>query len=315
MLNAWKEFRRSKGSKKDIQQFEFKLEDNIFQLQKSLQNGSYQHGPYQKFLVYDPKPRTIHKAGVRDRLLHQAVYRKLYQIFDPHFIFDSYSCRRKKGVHRAINQLESFIKKVSANYHQPVYVLKCDVRKFFDSIDQRILFHLIQKKVRDLEALNLIRLILKSFELTPGKGLPLGNATSQLFSNIYLNELDQFVKHQIKAKYYLRYCDDFVVVHHDPVYLKSLIEPINLFLQKKLNLTLHPNKISIRKLRQGIDYLGYVTLPHFRVLRTKTKQRILKKKNAGKIDEKNLPSYLGMLKHCRGRKITENFWQPPLSPV
>ena len=129
-------------------------------------------------------------------------------------------------------------------------------------------------------------------------GLPLGNLTSQLFANIYLNELDQSIKHRLKIRYYLRYCDDFVIPSGDRDYLLNLIEPIELFLKNNLKLSLHQNKIAICKLRQGIDFLGYVTLPRYRVLCTKTKKRML-----AKINRKNLPSYLGLLKYCKSRKL------------
>ena len=131
-----------------------------------------------------------------------------------------------------------------------------------------------------------------------GMGIPIGNLTSQLFANIYLNEFDQFVKHKLKVKYYLRYCDDFVVLSNDPPYLQRLIKKFALFLQSKLKLRLHENKVNIRKINQGIDFLGYVVLPHYKVLRTKTKKRMLKKINA-----KNAASYLGLLKHCNSYKL------------
>ncbi len=139
-----------------------------------------------------------------------------------------------------------------------------------------------------------------------GKGLPLGNVTSQLFANVYLNELDQFVKHVLKEKYYLRYCDDFVIHGKDDHHLVSLIIRLNNFVNEKLKLSLHPRKVEIRKLSQGIDFLGYVTLPHYRILRTKTKKRMLKKLmlRDGR-EEARLQSYLGMLRHCSGQKIKE----------
>lgn len=143
--------------------------------------------------------------------------------------------------------------------------------------------------------LTLIKVIIDSFHINKDKGLPLGNVTSQLFANIYLNELDQFVKHVLKEKYYIRYCDDFVIVSGDQRHLESLMPVLNNFLQAKLKLILHPNKIEIRKLSQGVDFLGYVTLPHHRVLRTKTKQRIFKR-----INKNNAESYFGMLRHCSG---------------
>lgn len=293
MLLAWQEFKRGKTKKLEVQKFQFNLEDNLFSLNERLENKIYVHGPYQPFYVYDPKLRHIHKAGIEDRVVHQAVFRILYHYFDPRFIFHSYSCRLKKGAHLAVKNLEKFAGSASLNYQQSVYALKCDIRKFFANIDQQILLSLIKKKVNDADTLWLIETILFSFAEQPNKGLPLGNVTSQLFSNIYLNKLDQFIKHSLKQKFYLRYCDDFIILHQDREYLENLIEPVNNFLKNELKLILHPNKIIIRKLRQGIDFLGYVTLPYHRVIRTKTKRRMLRL-----VDENNLQSYLGICRHA-----------------
>ncbi|HUD03938.1 MAG TPA: reverse transcriptase/maturase family protein [Candidatus Paceibacterota bacterium] len=250
------------------------------------------------FYVEDPKLRHIHKASVRDRVLYQAVFGVLYRIFDEHFIFDSYSSRNGKGTHAGNERVEKFLRKATANWTHRAYALKCDVRKFFDSIDHEILFSLIQKKVGDQKTLALVRIVLKSFEKSAGKGLPLGNVTSQLFANIYMNEFDQYAKHELKAKWYARYCDDFVIVDRSRETLEMYIPKIREFLLQKLALDLHPNKISLRKARQGIDFLGYVILPHRKVLRIKTENRMLEK-----VTEKNVASYKGMLSHCKGKRI------------
>ncbi|MFH0852034.1 MAG: reverse transcriptase domain-containing protein [bacterium] len=311
---AWREFKRGKGNKPDVQEFEFNLEDNLFKLHHELKAKAYCHSHYTAFSICDPKPRRIHKACVRDRVLHHAVFRVLYPIFDKSFIFDSYSCRLGKGTHRAVSRLEKFAGKLSQNNTKDLFALKCDIRKFFDSVDHEILLELVRQKVKEKNILWLIEAIIKSFEKSPNKGLPLGNVTSQLFANIYLNELDQFVKHGLREKYYLRYCDDFVILGENEEYLNGLIPLISDFLEERLKLTLHPDKIIIRKYRQGIDFLGYVVLPYYRVLRTKTKKRILKKMinrrqglRTGLISEasfgQTLQSYFGILKHCQGHKI------------
>ena len=302
LLIAWREFSRGKRSKPDVQRFEWSLEDNLYNLHQSLIDGTYTTDPYQLFIVADPKPRRIHKASVRDRVLFQAVYRVLYQIFDPVFIHDSYACRKKKGLHRAVRQLEKFLRRTSHNYRQPTYALKCDIRKFFDSVDHNILLELIKKRISCPQTIELLEKIIWSFETSPGKGLPLGNVTSQIFANIYLNQLDQFAKHSLKAHYYLRYCDDFVVISFSVEDLAGLIQKFRNFLDSHLQLELHDNKITIRKFRQGVDYLGYVTLPYYRVLRTKTKKRILRLVEKSLITESSLNSYLGILSHCRAFK-------------
>ncbi|HXK31860.1 MAG TPA: reverse transcriptase/maturase family protein [Candidatus Paceibacterota bacterium] len=311
---AWREFHRGKGKKTDVQQFEYNLEDNLFHLHQELKNKRHCHSHYTSFYIQDPKLRYIHKACVRDRVLHHAVFRILYPIFDPTFIFDSYSCRIKKGTHRAVGRLQKFARKVSKNNTKNCYILKCDIKKFFDSVDHDILINLIQKKIKDENTVWLIKNIIKSFSISTNKGLPLGNITSQIFANIYLNELDQFIKHKLKIKYYIRYCDDFVILSNSDEYLRKLIFTINDFLRERLKLSFHSDKISIRKYRQGVDFLGYVSFPYHRVLRTKTKRRMFRKIRQKIIELKlnkipkesfnqSVQSYLGILKHCNSYKL------------
>ncbi len=295
---SWKTFRKGKRSKADVAEFELNLEDNIFRLHDSLTSGKWKPDPYTAFYVQDPKLRRIHKASVRDRVLYQAIYQKLYPLFDKTFIYDSYSSRNRKGTHKGVKRFDEFARKATRNYSKNAFTLKCDIRKFFDSIDHQVLLNLIKRKCTDQYLLELISKIIFSFETSHGKGLPLGNVTSQIFANIYMNELDQFAKHVLKAKYYIRYCDDFVIVNTSKDELISYISQLSNFLKDRLSLELHPKKISIRKISQGIDFLGYVSLPHYRVLRTRTKRRILKK-----VSKDNITSYLGMLIHCKGLKI------------
>jgi RNA-directed DNA polymerase len=295
---AWSEFKKGKMRKTDVQNFNLFLENNIFGLYQELKTKTYKHSQYTSFYIKDPKLRHIHKACVRDRVLHHAIFRILYPIFDKSFIFDSYSCRNDKGTHKAINRLQEFFRKESKNNSKTTYVLKLDVRKFFDSIDHDILLSLIKRKIKDEDVIWLIETIINSFSTNLNKGIPLGNITSQLFANIYLNELDYFVKHILKIKYYIRYCDDSAIINCNKKYLNNLILVINTFLNNDLKLFLHPGKIIIRKFNQGIDFLGYVSFPYHRVLRTKTKKRIFKK-----ITSKNFQSYFGILKHCNGYKL------------
>ena len=296
LLHAWFEFRKGKRKRRDVQEFEFNLEDNLLQLHEELTAKSYLHSQYTQFYVTDPKLRRINKANVRDRVVHQAVFRILTLIFEPSFIFDSYSCRVDKGTHVAVSRLDHFAHLGSGNNWKNVFALKLDIRKFFDSVDHEILLRLIEHRVNDPETLWLVGLILDSFPV----GLPLGNVTSQLFANIYLNELDQFVKHRLQIKYYLRYCDDFVALFNMQEDLQKYLTAVREFLQQKPKLTLHPSKIIIRTYRQGIDFLGYVVRPYCRTLRTKTKRRILKK-----VNQTNLQSYLGVLQHCDGYVIRQ----------
>lgn len=216
--------------------------------------------------------------------------------------------------------------------------MKCDIRKFFHSIDHQILFNQIARRISDPDLLWLLKEIITSYpsqldlrrsranrERERGKrekreqsafsrGTPLGNLTSQLFSNIYLNPLDHFVKRVLKEKYYIRYADDFVILSCDRNHLTSLIPVIRLFLTDTLKLELHPNKIILRKWSQGIDFLGYIVFSHHILLRTKTKRRMFReiRKNYqllrdGQMDKEkfrqSLQSYLGILKHCQGETI------------
>ncbi len=329
-------------------------------LHSDLINQTYTHGPYQPFTIFDPKQRSIHKAIVRDRLVHQALVSAIEPYFEKQFIFDSYSCRLNKGTHAGVARLQSFLQKASVNNTKTVYALKCDVRKFFDSVDHQILVRQLEKKIIDGSTLDLVKHIIASFQLSnaglpyashiplvsssgltrgssveldsrlrsspknssrggaslsdealsasesndgndearggsvnDGKGLPLGNVTSQLFANVYLHELDFFVKHNLKMKYYLRYCDDFIILHHDRQFLVEMIDTLRGFLKNELLLELHPNKVTINTYHQGIDFLGYVLKPGTVLLRHKTKQRLLLRSN-----KKNIASYLGVCSHA-----------------
>lgn len=213
-----------------------------------------------------------------------------------------------------VKRLFIALRKSSVNWKKTTFALKCDIKKFFDSIDHTILFGLIEKKVSDPDMLWLVKTIIKSFEKSKDCGLPLGNVTSQLFANIYLNEFDQFVKHKLKVKHYFRYADDFILVHPNTKFLEDARKKITAFLLEKLRLKLHKDKITTRKLKQGIDFLGFVILQNTIILRTKTKRRILRKIaqavkafNNGSISKPYfnsvIQSYFGVLSHCRSKGI------------
>lgn len=262
LLEAWQEFLKGKRSRKDVQEFQLRLMDNILDLHRDLENKTYRHGGYHAFNISDPKPRNIHKASVRDRLLHHAVYRVLYPYFDKKFICDSYSCRLNKGTHRAMERFKYFARKVTHNDTRQCWVLKCDIKKFFASIDHDSLRYIVMNQIRDQDTVRLLSEIIKSFHSTRvGKGLPLGNLTSQLLVNVYMNEFDQFVKHNLKAKHYIRYADDFVTLFYDQSYLLKILRYIKVFLIDKLKLELHPDKVFIKTLASGVDFLGWGISP------------------------------------------------------
>ncbi len=311
LFQAWSEFRAGKRKRKDVQEFERNLEDNLFALHESLIKKTYRHGNYFAFFVHDPKRRHIHKASVQDRVVHHLLYKYLNEIFDKTFIFDSYSCRLEKGTHKGVLRLEKFARKISRNYTRPCWALKCDIKKFFANVNHENLLKFLRKKINDQNILWLLGEIINSFHSECGekKGIPLGNLTSQVFANIYMNELDQYIKQKLKFKYYIRYADDFLFLSTSKNNLSHLIELMKMFLQEKLKLELHPKKIILRRPDWGIDFLGYIALPHYVLPRTKTKKRIFKKLNE-KVGSENfnqsLQSYLGYLSHTNSFKVAQN---------
>ncbi|OGE83674.1 MAG: hypothetical protein A3B10_04440 [Candidatus Doudnabacteria bacterium RIFCSPLOWO2_01_FULL_44_21] len=346
---AWQEFIRGKRGKLDVQKFGRNLIDNILQLHNDLANKTYQHGGYHQFNISDPKPRNISKASVRDRLVHHAVYRILYPFFDKQFIYDSYSCRISKGTHKAIKRLHSMFLEASDYNRKTCWVLKLDIRQFFASIDHEVLKQILKEYIPDQDIMRLLDNIIDSFGtdcfvggqvgrkeglrsnlnlretfakgstfrsgLRPprkcARGLPLGNLTSQLLVNIYLNEFDQFVKHKLKAKYYIRYADDFVILGPDKKINTMILSRIVVFLNNELNLSLHPNKVIIKTFSSGVDFLGWVNFPQHRTLRTSTKRRMMKRIKIRPNDD-SLQSYLGLLKHGQTKQIKQellsNYW-------
>lgn len=298
LLLAWQEFVKGKRNKKDVQEFQLRLMDNLIALHNDLATDNYYHGGYHAFNISDPKPRNIHKASVRDRLVHHAIYRLLYPFFDRTFIADSYSCRLDKGTHKALVRFKKFAYAVSKNNSRTCWILKGDIRKFFASIDHDILKNVLIEYVADKKILELLNEVIDSFD----RGLPLGNLTSQLLVNIYMNRFDQFIKHKLKVKYYIRYADDFVFSDNKD-YLMDLVGLIDSFLTQELKLTLHPDKLFIKTLNSGLDFLGWVNFPDHRVLRTKTKRRMFKRLRVNSRPE-SVNSYLGLLSHGNGYKVS-----------
>ncbi len=232
-------------------------------------------------------------------------HRKLYPFFEKVFIADSYSCQIGKGTHRAIIRFNKFYRQASKNNRHTVWVLKCDIRKFFASIDHKVLLEILASYISDKNILWLLERVIESFNFErEGRGLPLGNLTSQLFCNVYMNEFDQFVKHRLKAKYYIRYADDFVFLSSDRNSLLALIPKVSAFLDEQLKLSLHPDKIFIRTMASGVDFLGWVNFSHHRVLRNVTKRRMFKGIRQRSKNE-TLQSYLGLVSHGNTFKIKQ----------
>jgi len=205
-----------------------------------------------------------------------------------------------------MNRFRSFARKESNNHTNTVWILKCDIRKFFASIDQKILSNILSRHIPDKDIMKLLSEIIGSFQsIEEGVGLPLGNLTSQLLVNIYMNEFDQFVKHSLKVKYYIRYADDFVFVSRDRKELEELLPKIKDFLRNELWLELHPNKVSIRTLASGVDFLGWIHFPDHRVLRTTTKRRMFKRTRGLEKESPTVQSYLGLTSHGNGEKLRQ----------
>jgi len=307
LLEAWREFLCGKRGRADVQRFSLHLTDNILILHRDLVDKTYRHSQYKAFKINDPKPRDIHKASVRDRLLHHALYRMLYPHFDKKFIFDSYSCRRSKGTHRAIDRFRAYARTISRNHTRTVWVLKCDIRKFFANIDHAILVDILRKHISDQDTLWLLEEIIDSFHTKDrhGVGLPLGNLTSQLLVNIYMNKFDHFLKRELKVSSCVRYADDFAILHESKEYLENILPKISDFLEKELKLSLHPDKVFMQTFSSGIDFLGWVHFPYHRTPRASTKRRMLKNlRNNPK--QGSLESYKGMLSHGDTYNLLKN---------
>lgn len=265
--NAYLKARRGKKNVVDVIEFTYNLEDELLNLQLELQNQTYKTGKYRHFTIFEPKERKISALPFRDRIVHHAICFIIEPIFEKKFIYDSYACRKGKGTHTGVDKLQKFIRKTNNDY----YVLKCDISKYFFNVDHEILKQIIRKKIADKNLLRLLDNIINSTE----KGIPIGNLTSQLFANIFLNELDEFVKYELKIEYYIRYMDDFVLLHKSKQELQRLKREIDLFLIS-IKLTLHPKKVNIFPVALGIDFLGYRIFDNHRLIRKSTVKRFLR---------------------------------------
>ena len=251
--------------------------NNLLQLKKELENFTYRPSPLKRFIIRDPKIRTIHASVFRDRIVYHAICNIIDPIFEKIFIHDSYASRKDKGTLKAIIRFDEFKRKISKNGKlvknaknnniAQGYVLKADIRHYFQSVDHEILLNIIKEKIKDENVIWLIKQILNNFDAeVKGKGMPLGNLTSQFFANVYLNKFDYFVKYELKAKYYIRYVDDFVILHNNKEILEEYKNKINNYL-KSLKLELHPGKSKIISLRNGIIFLGYRIFYHYKLLK------------------------------------------------
>jgi len=305
LYNAFKKASRGKRYRNEALRFKTSLEKNLIDIQNNLIWKTYSPLPFREFYVHDPKKRLIQAPAFRDRVVHHALCNVIEPLFERKFIYDSYACRRGKGTHAAVARLQRFMRKLRRN-HGNFYILKADISQYFPSINHDILKRTVRRTIACKDTLWLIDTIIDQHE----EGLPIGALTSQLFANVYLNELDHFIKDRLGVKHYLRYMDDFVIMHADKEALKVLRLEIESFLQHKLLLKLNP-KTSIFPDRHGIDFCGYRIypthiLPRKRNIKRARKRlaRLAKLYNKGVVTlagvKSSIMSFMGYMRHCNG---------------
>ena len=312
LIAAWKKARKGKAKKDYIIEFERNLIKNLLKLQEELKRETYKPRQLKSFILRDPKTRKISKSDFRDRIVHHALFDIIEPIFEKIFIYDSCANRIGKGNLFAIQRLYYFIKKISRNgkvngwfniNQVKGYCIKADIKHYFQEVNHHILIQIIKKKIADEKVISLIKLILINGQEKEGVGMPLGNLTSQFFANVYLNEFDYFVKHKLKAKYYIRYVDDFVILHKSKEQLIKWKEEISDFLKKELKLELHQEKSKVVPLSRGIDFVGFRNFYYYKLLRKRNISKILIKINQYKLGditkEKLLEIYQGWQAYAR----------------
>lgn len=345
--------RRNKRNTINALRFEQQQEKQLLQLYHELNNRTYTPSRSVCFFATKPKLREIFAADFKDRIVHHVLVDYLELIYEPKFVYDSYACRKKKGIHAGVNRLQTFIRQCGLNNKRPVWYLQLDIHNFFMSIDKKILFNCLKKQIKDDNALWLTELLvfhdctldyhLKGsqhlrlaipehktlFKTALGKGLPIGNLNSQFFANVYLNELDQFVKHQLKCKHYVRYCDDFILLSHSRQQLEQWQPQIAGFIADKLQLKLN-NKQKLTQANNGIDFLGYIVRSDYKLIRRRVvnhlkqklkafeKQLVVKNNqcicydfNESVLEQlyATLSSYLGHLKWGNSFNLIQSIWQ------
>lgn len=264
---AYRKARKGKSLQNTISRFDDDLDENIFNIRDALIEKTFTTSPYTENMIYEPKQRIIYKLPFNpDRVVQHALMNVLEPVWSGLFIHDSYACRTGKGIHAASRRTMDFIRAAGHG----AYCLKMDISKFYPSIDHDILFGIVRRKIKCPDTLWLLGDII--YSISGGKNVPIGNYTSQWLGNLYMNELDQFLKHEMKIRHYIRYCDDFILLHQDKRFLHQMAEEIERFLAERLALILSKNDIF--PVRQGIDFLGYRHFPDHILVRKSTAKRI-----------------------------------------
>lgn len=297
LLTAYRKTRKRKRYRRKLQKFELNFEDRLIDIQKRLKTGRYRPKQYHQFLVYEPKLRQVSAPAFIDRVVHHAIINIIEPLFDHQFISNTFACRKKKGTHACMLQTakcyQRLIKKCPI-----LYVLKCDIKSYFASINHFILIKFLTQTISCPKTLNLLKTIINSYEDLPDCGIPIGNLTSQLFANIYLHPLDLYVTKTINEKNYCRYMDDFLILSPNKDYLICLRKKIQKFLQRNLNLRLHPRKANIFRGDRGLDFVGYFIKPDSITLRKKTLRHYKKrhKKRLKQLREIQMTAQLPLFK-------------------
>ena len=304
LMKAWINAKKGKTKRRYVKRFQRNLRNNLLKLKEELINQTYEPCSLKNFVLRDPKTRKISKSAFRDRVVHHALCNLIVPDFEKGFIYDSHANQIGKGTLKAIERFDKFKRKVSKNNTRKCFVLKADIKHYFEEIDHQILINIIKKKIKDKKVIWLIKQIL-SVNNKP-KGMPLGNLTSQFFANLYLNELDVYTKHKLRAKHYIRYVDDFVILHESKEQLEEWKNKIDKFLKEKLKIELHPSKSHVLRLNGGINFLGFRIFYHHKLLRKSNLKNFNRKFNNLKIlfneevigREKALGSLEGWLAYC-----------------
>src|SRR3989344_5602078 len=304
LLLAWQNAKKGKTKKRYIKRFQRNLKDNLLKLREELVNQTYQPCDLKTFVLRDPKTRKISKSAFRDRVVHHVLCLHIVPTFEKSFIYDSHANQIGKGTLKAIERFDEFKRIVSKNNTRECYVLKADIKHYFEEIDHNVLIKIIKRKIKDEKVIWLIEKILSVNN--KNKGMPLGNLTSQFFANLYLNDLDQYAKHELKAKHYIRYVDDFVILHESKEQLEIWKNDINNFLKEELKIELHPSKSNVLKLSSGINFLGFRIFYHYKLIRKSNLKNFERKFNNLRIlfdeeiigREKVLEGLEGWLAYC-----------------
>ena len=322
LYEVHKKARRGKRNRNDVIRFEMNLSFELARLQKELRNGYYRPQKYDTFIIHDPKKRIIHALKYRDRIVQHTLCDNLIEPYmELHLIYDNAASRIGKGTHFAMGRLEQFFRSHYRKHGTRGYILKYDIRKYYDSMDHRILLSLFQSAFPEARVFNLIKQYVESYHTEPGKGIPLGNQTSSWFALYYLDGLDRLIKEKLRIKYYSRYMDDGVLIHEDRDYLRECLRQMKQYAEKERLLSFN-DKTQIMPLAQGVDYLGF----HFyltdtgkvvRKLRNSNKRRMKRKLKRfrhayrkGIMSEedvrRSLTSYIGHLSHGDTWHLREN---------